>query len=443
MLKDCSPIPISELAARHFGGKTRGIEPCRKWLRKLSKTVLANDLVLPIAKGRVEHEPIVYTDTYGEWWTGRYIGSVSFEGVTITIEPRFGMDFIAQQLPLNKFAMVNIDGQQIHGGKLFHYLLALMWFNLFSKAAKHSLPVVKVETQLSSNVIRGRLAIRPTICKRASGLDSVVSISSQKVLLNPLSICIALAFNKLQRWFPKQDLLHWLPSTVALRLQQVTGAVSRHHSLPSEAELNKVRYTSLTSAYKPLMKLSLQILGNRGNDIKDDSHSKAKGLLLDVAELWEIYVLNALKGVYQEGFKVVHGTKGTNDFLLSSAKTEKTMGKLLPDYLVKTNNSIHVIADAKYKRLGDAPWLSPKRDDLYQMNAYMSRYQSPLSSDGYCMLIYPEWGDKKLNVVEHGPWLFSSGVALSFVTLSTDMQSAIQHLRNMINTAPSTSFKVG
>ena len=95
VLMDCSPIPISQLAAENFGGRTRGVEPCRKWLRRLSQNVMANDLVLPIGKSRIEHEPVVYTDSFGEWWVGRYIGSVSFEGITITIEPRFEMEFIA------------------------------------------------------------------------------------------------------------------------------------------------------------------------------------------------------------------------------------------------------------------------------------------------------------------------------------------------------------
>ncbi len=443
-LKDCSPIPVSQFAAESFGGKTRGIELCRAWLTRLSQSVMANDLVLPIGKkNRVEHEPIVYADALGDWWVGRYIGSVSFEGVTITIEPRFQMEFVARQLPLNKFALVNIDGREVHGKKLFHYLQALMWFNLFSRAAKHSLPVVKVESRHVSNVIRGRLDVRSSIHKISSGSSAVVSITAQRELLNPLSICIALAFNKIQRWFPKQNLLHWLPPTLALRLQQVMSAVSRHHSIPSIAELNKVRYTSLTSAYKPLMKLSLQILNNRGADISEDSASKAKGLLLDVAELWEIYVLKVLKAVYQGQFEVVHGTEGTNDYLLSSAITGKTMGKLLPDYLVKNGSEIKLIADAKYKRLGDAPWLSPKRDDLYQMSAYVSRYQSKASFTAHSMLIYPQWTDERSAVIEDSPWLFSSGQSLSFITLPIDMPSAVHCLSNINQNASTRLAKVG
>jgi len=443
VLTDCSPIPIPQFAAESFGGRTRGVEDCRQWLRRLSQNVMANELVLPIGKSRIEHEPIVYTDSFGDWWVGRYIGSVSFEGITITIEPRFEMEFVAQQLPLNKFAMVNIDGQQIHGEKLFHYLQALMWFNLFSRAAKHSLPVVKVESHHVSNVIRGRLDVRASIHRLSSGSSSVVSIATQKELLNPLSICIALAFNKIQRWFPKQNLLHWLPPILALRLQQVISAVSRHHSIPPVGELNKVRYTSLTSAYKPLMKLSLQILSNRGSDINENSESKAKGLLLDVAELWEIYVLKALRGAYQEGLDVVHGTEGTDDYLLTSTVTGRSMGKLLPDFLVKAANSVQIVADAKYKRLGDAPWLSPKRDDLYQMNAYMSRYQSQMPPDAHCMLIYPQWADKRSSVVNDGPWLFNSGESLSFVTLPTDIQAAVLHLQNLTYTTPKAVLEVG
>ena len=67
------------------------------------------------------------------------------------------------------------------------------------------------------------------------------------------------------------------------------------------------------------------------------------------------------------------------------------------------------------------------------MNAYMSRYQAQMTNDGHCMLIYPEWADKKSSVVNDGPWLFSSGEPLSFVTLPIDIQAAVLHLKKLTN----------
>ena len=51
----------------------------------------ASDLVVPISGERDEDEPIVYCAWDGTWWVGRYVGSISFEGHSLTIEPRFGL----------------------------------------------------------------------------------------------------------------------------------------------------------------------------------------------------------------------------------------------------------------------------------------------------------------------------------------------------------------
>ena len=41
-----------------------------------------------------DEEPVVFCDPLGVWRAGRYIGSVSFEGESLTIEPRLGLPTI-------------------------------------------------------------------------------------------------------------------------------------------------------------------------------------------------------------------------------------------------------------------------------------------------------------------------------------------------------------
>lgn len=429
MLKDCSIFPLQKFAKQHFGGHSKGIDACRQWLSRLSREVRANDLLLPVGRNSNEHEPVVYADTYGEWWVGRYIGSLEFEGITLNIEPRFGLEFISQQLPLNKFALVNVQGKYIHGVSTLHYLQALMWVNLFAKAAKHCLPTAKTLTVTDSSVIRGKLDVRKTIRNRASGSDKAVSISERKTLTNPVSISIALAFNHIQGWFPQQNLLHWLPDTLSLRLQQILNAITRHHSLPTAREIKKVRYSSLTHDYQPLVKLSMQILSGRGIQLDNESEAKSQGLLLDVAELWEIYVLKVLQCVFADNSTVSHGTNGTDDYLLSSSTTNQRLGKLLPDFIVQDGDSIRLIADAKYKKLGDAPWMSPKRDDLYQMCAYINHYDNRMQGSDHGLLVYPDWSEStSAMVADNSPWQFTNGSELSFIPIPIQKDKAVEFM---------------
>ena len=77
--RDCSPLVPQPTAAE------------ANWLRKLATNVRASDLVVPISGERDEDEPIVYCAWDGTWWAGRYVGSISFEGHSLIIEPRFGL----------------------------------------------------------------------------------------------------------------------------------------------------------------------------------------------------------------------------------------------------------------------------------------------------------------------------------------------------------------
>jgi len=431
-IEDCKPFHLDEFSNLHFDGrgKEKRREACRLWLARLSQSVQANKLCLPIGGRSIEPEPIVYTDAFGTWWVGRYIGSLEFEGHSLTIEPRLGIDFVSNQLPLNKFAQVNVKGKHVAGMSMLHYLQALMWINLFAKAARHCLPTVKTLNLEESRVVRGKLDVRRTVRLRASGSDKVASSDERKTLLNPVSILIAHAFRHIQQWFPQQDLLHWLPSTLALRLQQVITAVGRNEPLPTPKELRSVRFTSLTRDYKPLVALSQQIIKGRGIQLDQDSDERGQGLLLDVAELWEIFVLKVLQAVFINTAEVKHGTEGTDDYLLKSRMSKQRLGKLLPDYLIGNDDGVKLVADAKYKKLGDAPWMSPKRDDLYQMCAYLTKYAVDMRDSPRGMLIYPEWDDKAApsSVAANNPWVFDSGAELSFITIPTKYDEAVKYL---------------
>jgi 5-methylcytosine-specific restriction enzyme subunit McrC len=241
----------------------------------------------------------------------------------------------------------------------------------------------------------------------------------------------------MQRWFPKQNLLHWLPPTIALRLQQIIAVAPRTKKVPNRKEINAIRYNSITASYKPLLKLSLDILSNRGVSFNSDNSQQTKGLLLDVAEIWELYTKKVLELAFSPYFSVVDGNRREGDYLLKANSKEKYLGKLKPDFWVeKTNGQKILVADAKYKKLGDLPWQSPKRDDLYQMTAYLDRYSSDFKGTTQGVLLYPKWPDENSDKVfceieRESPWLLHSGAELSFMKISTDVLIAVEDLKQL------------
>jgi len=425
ILKDCSAIDFNAFSAKYFGRGKAAKEKAASWLRSLSRHEVSSEQLLAISEKDASPEPIVYTDSYGDWWTGRYIGSLSFEGVSIEIHPRFGMEFVAKNIPLNNFIPVNVNSSFIAGDKFIHFLQALLWLNQLSKAARHTLATVKVDQAHTAPVTRGKIDVKNTIRARVKDSSNIVSISSYKKVNNPITTVVVLAYLEIQKWFPRHNLMHWMPDAVSLRMQQMIEVTPRHSNIPTKQAIKKSRLGAIAKAYMPLTRLSFDILRNKGieNKSSDDTNQT---LLLDVAELWEVYVLDVLREAVPSLINVLHGTYDSNAYLLTNREGTRFLGKLLPDYLLQQADETVAVADAKYKRLGDAPWMSPKRDDLYQMTSYLSKYSGCKAGSFY----YPDWGDD-CDVAQQNPWLLDSGQEMNFIALPVDKHQAVLKIQSL------------
>ena len=201
------------------------------------------------------------------------------------------------------------------------------------------------------------------------------------------------------------------------------NATPRHVVIPKIKEMKNIRLGSMAKAYKPLEKLSFDILKNKGLSERYDETLNST-FLLDVAELWEIYILDVLREASPPNIEVKHGTpEGNNPYLLTNQDPSQKLGTLIPDYRFLKNGKYHSLGDAKYKRLGDQPWMSPKRDDIYQMTAYLSRYEECQYANFY----YPDWQEDDIlsNIESNNPWLLQSGQKINFISVPTDKAKAV------------------
>lgn len=143
------------------------------------------------------------------------------------------------------------------------------------------------------------------------------------------------------------------------------------------------------------------------------------GVLIDVAELWEQFVLHCA-GLATEQ-PVRHGTitKTSGHLARSSVDPRRTMGKLYPDVVIG-EEPITALLDAKYKRLGGRQGVN--REDLYQVHAYSSTFGAPIAA-----LAYPVVSDEVPLDEINSPWRTSVG-ALSFLTLPTEKDACVSKL---------------
>jgi 5-methylcytosine-specific restriction enzyme subunit McrC len=402
--RDCSPIPVSSRADED-------------WLRKLVAAAKPADTLLHLGNRSDEpdDEPIASFDgASGTWWAGRYVGEVRFEGRTLRLEPRFGMPSLMRWLTtIWGVRLIDSKGSFEQQQIWLWFVIARLWAGQLIAAAKHGLPYRRVETTHVGRALRGRLLVRETAQIRRLGDDRLASMTRERVVDPVIGGILLAAFERLRESLGSRGQgNYWLPDRGKILIDDLKRAIG-----PSAAAFTGVRptirYSPITENFRPVVSLSLSILANRPRAAAGTGESKAFGVLLDMAEIWELYVAQLLQ-IGLAGLRVSHTGRSTEHFrwLLSSATNDEKIGSLRPDIIIQDFQERCLgIADAKYKttRINSVNQTGVAREDLYQLAAYLSGFGSPDSRlDAF--LIYPEDGNGQVSrrLSSKNPWRVSS-----------------------------------
>lgn len=402
------------------------------WLRRLQQAARPALHVVGLGNDRDDDEPVVYCERDGTWWAGRYVGSLSFAGGRLTILPRFGINTLRSWLfQVTNIALVESPGELREDDAFIVQLLAIVWARSFVDAARHGLPALRQDVRFTGSVVRGRLDVAGSVRLIAAGSEAVVSVRRERSLDNAVSRAIVAAYAVLRRWMGPGTEDRWLPSRaqdLLPHLQAVTGA---RPSVPSKLELQRVRFTPITASFRSVAELSRQIANRRGLSSDAAPEGTCQGVLLDVAELWELFVLGALSRA-ATGYDVRHGTLEAiaSEHLLVSTVDGARLGLLKPDAVLLRRRDVVGIADAKYKRLTPTA-SSPsgaQREDLYQLAAYLARY-GQTSSAVWGALIYPHEGADIPPAEARSPWRLDGDRRVLLLTLPHELGAAVRKLQ--------------
>lgn len=433
--RDCSPLSPQPTASTEVA-----------WLRRVATNVRASDLVVPISGDRDEDEPVVCCAWDGTWWAGRYVGSLAYEGHSLTIEPRFGLATLRNWLfEAASVVLTDAPGRLREDESFIAQLLASVWAHGFVEAARHGLPALRHDVTTSGTIVRGRLDVARSVRLLAAGGGQVVAVRSEKSLDHVASDAIVAAYNVLRRWLKAPD-EPWLPARAKELLPHLVAATGARPRVPTKAELDRIRYTPITAGFASIAELSRQIANRRGLAADVDARGDTKGILLDVAELWEMYVLSVVRKAAAP-ISVVHGSRerAATRKLLRSDATGQGLGTLIPDAVLHSGSVIEGVVDAKYKSLHPSASSpnGPQREDLYQMAAYLGRFEAPAGTTTWGLLAYPAdpsrpdvpWAEVS------SPWSLDDRRKMGFTTLGHDASDAMTKLRSILAKLASRDFR--
>ncbi|CAB4893874.1 unannotated protein [freshwater metagenome] len=408
-----------------LGGSTTRSD--NEWLVGIVNDVAVADFLVSAgaSHARDEPNPLLTRELDGSWRAGRYVGELRRDGRTLRIEPRLGIDTIAAWMSAAIGVKVVPRAGEAGGfGPVIAELVAAIWRSTMADAMRHGAPGFRAARTHVGTSVHGRLDVPGTVRLRAAGTPAVASKDRPKLLDNPAVRSIVRADEALDRRIGRPD---WRGPRLEAYLTALRAAVGRHPTLPSRRELHRVRYTPITMAYKRAADLSWRIAKGQG-PLTHATGESAEGFLIDVAELWELFLVHCARRAFGAE-QVVHGTTDTTrkHLLTSLDRPDGTMGRLFPDIMVGAHGAPELILDAKYKRLSGGTRVA--REDLYQLTSYLSAYDETAR---FGALGYVETADApEASAFEElgGRWTLSSGQTARFTRFPTDEASCVAALR--------------
>lgn len=412
------PLVITDLTSEAHWQRSPNDEE-REWLAEIAG--LSPQQFVLNAQLEIDHqpttEPILTRDIEG-WRANRYIGEIRHNGRKLVIEPRLGIETITSWIStiLNVQVLPRTAQQTAGANNAVTQLLAALWRASVLTAGQHALPRMGQKTSSHGLSVKGRLDGSATSRRRAKGHFDLVSTRVVRSYDNAPARAVVLA----DRYFDRHLAgAQWRGPRLDEQMVALRNATGTKPQRPSLIDIRKARYSPITIKWRRAAELSWRIISQDPLGVSADDDS-TYGVLIDVAELWEMFVLHCAALATSQ--PVLHGTntQSSGHLARSTVDSSRALGKLYPDVLVG-DRPITALLDAKYKRLGGRRGI--EREDLYQLHAYSSTFETPLAA-----LVYPAIDSEIPRDERDSPWRTNNG-ELSFLTLPTNRDGCASKLK--------------
>ena len=302
--------------------------------------------------------------------TSYYVGFYSKGTVNITISPRFGKtirDYL-YSYALGLYLPKSVTGSA--SSEHNHWLLCMLWVGSLEYALnKSNIPKNYERIKKNQKYFKGSLDISNHIKHNLVNANRFYCSYSKQTYNTPINRAILKAYDHLLK-LGFSSMLNSVSSHIQMLRDFGVGDNVRLD------ELKSIHYTPLNKAYQKVVSLSELIIKNQASKSSFDN-SNGFGYFLDLSEVWEGYLYKLMSKNLQ-GFRVVNGNFASKNYFFNG-----NLRELRPDFFIYKDSKLVAVLDAKYKNyssLGktscDAGAVS--REDLYQMSAYMYRFNAPL-----------------------------------------------------------------
>lgn len=315
-----------------------------------------------------------------------YVGYIRLSTVSIEILPKIRINKNNPELGrrallnmLSKCGILKVNYSEISSLKLHKQSLNEILAYLFSKKLQRELTKgpygAYVPIEENSNSLRGNLLVREQIKNIASCTPKAFCRYEEFSMDNKLNQMLSYFVKIIMKNIRNKETLKLLRFS-----ETILGDVDERSIRLNDVKSYK--FNRLNQRFEEAFILGKMIvlgessLGTLGGN-------KAYSILFKMNEIFELYIGKLLGEFLQE--ETVH-MQHSKYKLLMNEETNKGVFKLIPDIVIEKNGVESIIIDTKWKSVASSyNRHGVKREDLYQMYAYLTRYKNANT----VILLYP------------------------------------------------------
>ncbi len=337
--------------------------------------------------------------------TGNYIGKITWKNVDIEIGSRFSEVLLNRMLNVADdifLSDVTIKVQkQTNKTEFIKRIIGHLFLQKLSKASLLGLPSSYQTVNYHDIKVHGNVDFNRFINKDIPIKGNISSKTRERLLVPEIMVVLSNALDSIEEIFGTG--ITGKLSEVRNTLKQETKKTRVTMEIFRRATNHKSLSNPIYASFKSILDYAGILLELDHYDLSGKGNKHAGSYLLNIADLWEVYLEKLLRHTLSADGWTVNAQEELN--LYENSFYSRHM---YPDLVLRHDDGRVAVFDAKYKRMkfqgkigiseGDVD-----RSDFYQIHSYMSFYQKE-SKDKLVAggLLYPidsdwenDWPNKK------------------------------------------------
>ena len=303
--------------------------------------------------------------------TGNFIGSFSHNDIDIEINSRFSNKFLERMLNFaNDIYIDDVSlGKSIDAKKnLSRIVVYYLFIQALERAFLLGLPKEYKDKSYHKTKVMGKVDMAKFIKNDIPFAGKISSVNRERQDIGDIVLVLHKALKIVQK--ESKELIKPVINTLSY-LNEIREPRLVTPNVIYNALNSKALYNPIYTPYKKVLEYAKLIIENENAGTKSNGKQNL-GFLVDVAELFEIYIRKLLQKEFK-GWSVTSPK-------IELYKDKFFVRKIIPDIVMSSGDKV-LVFDTKYKRmnmlgkdqygLGDVD-----RNDFFQINTYMSYYQN-------------------------------------------------------------------